>query len=169
MIDLGIGNFLTLITEFIAIRAGLGFFGVRPWIAILIATRNPLRRIDVAPTLLDLGSAHPPSDAAIFNLIFIPVALMTHPSWALRRHAFVNLATASRFQQRRPPHRPPQTSRHVNSLDAFLPAKRPPSTKAMTIKDIRFGRIDNRSRRRLATAGRIATILATAPLFRPSK
>jgi len=28
MIDLAIGNFLTLITEFIAIRAGLGFFGV---------------------------------------------------------------------------------------------------------------------------------------------
>jgi len=37
MIDLAIGNFLTLITEFIAIRAGLGFFGVRPWVAILIA------------------------------------------------------------------------------------------------------------------------------------
>src|SRR5579863_10043498 len=34
MIDLGIGNFLTLITEFIAIRAGLGFFGVPPWIAV---------------------------------------------------------------------------------------------------------------------------------------
>jgi Mn2+/Fe2+ NRAMP family transporter len=31
MVDLGIGNFLTLITEFIAIRAGLGFFGVPPW------------------------------------------------------------------------------------------------------------------------------------------
>ncbi len=30
MIDLGIGNFLTLITQFIAIRAGLGFFGVPP-------------------------------------------------------------------------------------------------------------------------------------------
>ena len=30
MIDLGIGNFLTLITEFIAIRAGLGFFGIPP-------------------------------------------------------------------------------------------------------------------------------------------
>src|ERR1700749_2677604 len=37
MLDLGIGNFLTLITEFIAIRAGLGFFGVPPWIAILLA------------------------------------------------------------------------------------------------------------------------------------
>src|SRR6202140_1637721 len=35
MIDLGIGNFLTLITEFIAIRAGLGFFGVPPWAAIV--------------------------------------------------------------------------------------------------------------------------------------
>jgi hypothetical protein len=30
MIDLMVGNFLTLVTEFIAIRAGLGFFGVRP-------------------------------------------------------------------------------------------------------------------------------------------
>src|ERR1700685_585878 len=37
MIDLGIGNFLTLITEFIAIRAGLGFFGIPPWAAILLA------------------------------------------------------------------------------------------------------------------------------------
>src|SRR5580692_9090253 len=37
MIDLGIGNFLTLITEFIAIRAGLGFFGVPPWAAIASA------------------------------------------------------------------------------------------------------------------------------------
>ena len=37
MIDLAIGNFLTLITEFIAIRAGLGFFGVPPWMAVLIA------------------------------------------------------------------------------------------------------------------------------------
>jgi len=37
MIDLCIGNFLTLITEFIAVRAGLGFFGVPPWLAILIA------------------------------------------------------------------------------------------------------------------------------------
>lgn len=34
MVDLGIGNFLTSITEFIAIRAGLGFFGVPPWAAL---------------------------------------------------------------------------------------------------------------------------------------
>src|SRR5580658_10506803 len=37
MIDLMIGNFLTLVTELIAIRAGLGVFGVRPAVAILSA------------------------------------------------------------------------------------------------------------------------------------
>src|SRR6201987_5904629 len=34
MIDLAFGNFLTLIAEFIAIRAGLAYFGVPPWVAI---------------------------------------------------------------------------------------------------------------------------------------
>src|ERR1700684_2569107 len=37
MIDLMGGDFLTLVTEFIAIRAGLGFFGVPAWLAILVA------------------------------------------------------------------------------------------------------------------------------------
>src|SRR5580700_11614527 len=86
MIDLGIGNFLTLITEFIAIRAGLGFFGVPPWAAVLTALVVlyaalmshrywTWERITLA--------------AAIFNLIFIPVALMTHPAWHSVGHAFL--------------------------------------------------------------------------------
>ena len=58
MIDLGIGNFLTLITEFIAVRAGLGFFGVRPWIADPGRSRHSLRGADESP-LLDLGTHHP--------------------------------------------------------------------------------------------------------------
>src|SRR5579862_3956323 len=37
MIDLMVGNFLTLVTEFIAIRAGLGFFGIPPFISVLAA------------------------------------------------------------------------------------------------------------------------------------
>src|SRR6202521_4792960 len=37
MVDLMIGNFLTLVTEFIAIRAGLGFFGVPPAVSVLSA------------------------------------------------------------------------------------------------------------------------------------
>src|SRR5229473_6937004 len=32
--DLVLGNFLTLVTEFIGVRAGLGFFGIRPSIAV---------------------------------------------------------------------------------------------------------------------------------------
>src|SRR6202034_2670010 len=35
MIDLMIGNFLTLVTEFIAIRAGFGFFGVPPAVSVI--------------------------------------------------------------------------------------------------------------------------------------
>src|SRR6201996_4529609 len=86
MIDLGIGNFLTLITEFIAIRAGLGFFGVPPWAAILLALAVlysalmshrywTWERVTLA--------------AAAFNLIFIPVALMAHPHWGAVGHALV--------------------------------------------------------------------------------
>lgn len=78
MIDLGIGSFLTLITEFIAIRAGLGFFGVPPWIAVLSALAVlylalvthrywTWERITLA--------------AAVFNLIFVPVALLARPDW----------------------------------------------------------------------------------------
>src|SRR5277367_5716218 len=86
MIDLAVGNFLTLITEFIAIRAGLGFFGVPPWVAVLIALLVlylalvshrywTWERITLA--------------AALFNLVFIPVALMTHPHWPSVGHAFI--------------------------------------------------------------------------------
>jgi len=148
MIDLGIGNFLTLITEFIAIRAGLGFFGIRPWIAILVALVIlyaalmshrywTWERITLA--------------AAIFNLIFIPVALITWtplPGFDNQTIVFIlsNIgATVTPwmlfFQQ-------------SATVD-----------KGMTTKDIRFGRIDTVLGATLATAAAIATILATAPLF----
>src|ERR1700684_3833808 len=35
MVDLMVGNFLTLVTEFIAIRAGLGYFGVPPAVSVI--------------------------------------------------------------------------------------------------------------------------------------
>src|SRR5450631_1294566 len=83
-IDLAIGNFLTLITEFIAIRAGLGFFGVPAWLAVLIA-------------LIILYSAlmshrywtweRITLAAAAFNLVFVPVALLTHPHWHSVAHS----------------------------------------------------------------------------------
>ena len=79
LIDLGIGNFLTLITEFIAIRAGLGFFGVPPWIAVLCA---------LAVLFLALVThrywtwERITLTAALLNLVFVPVTLLAHPNWS---------------------------------------------------------------------------------------
>src|SRR5579875_761523 len=86
VVALAIGKFLTLITEFIAVRAGLGYFGVPPWAAILVALGVlysallshrywTWERVTLA--------------AAAFNLIFIPVALMTHPHWEAIAHSFL--------------------------------------------------------------------------------
>jgi Mn2+/Fe2+ NRAMP family transporter len=161
MIDLGIGNFLTLITEFIAVRAGLGFFGVPPWLAILIALAIlyaalmshrywTWERITLA--------------AALFNLVFIPVALMTHPHWSSVAQAFI---TARPF--------PAFTKETLLFLLAAIGATVTPwmlffqqsatVDKGMTTKDIRFGRIDTILGAALASFAAIATILATAPLF----
>src|ERR1700683_2512180 len=84
--DLVIGNFLTLITEFIGIRAGLGFFGIRPVAAVgvgLVAVVGAIttgrywtwERITLA--------------LAIFNGLFIPAAILAHPDWPAVGHAML--------------------------------------------------------------------------------
>src|SRR5215469_12531870 len=78
MIDLALGNFLTLIAEFIAIRAGLAYFGVPAWVAIpgavlvlflaLLSHRYwTWERITLA--------------FAAANLVFVPLALLAQPDW----------------------------------------------------------------------------------------
>ncbi len=161
MIDLGIGNFLTLITEFIAIRAGLGFFGVPPWVAILIALVVlyaalmshrywTWERITLA--------------AAAFNLIFIPVALMTHPSWHSVGHAFITWHPLPGFNKDTLLLMLADIGATVTPWMLFF-QQSATVDKGMTTKDIRFGRIDTVLGAALATAAAIATILATAPLF----
>src|ERR1700726_3071623 len=161
MIDLGIGNFLTLITEFIAVRAGLGFFGVPPWIAILIALVIlyaalmshrywTWERITLA--------------AALFNLIFIPVALMTHPSWHSVGHAFITWQPLPGFNKDTLLIVLADIGATVTPWMLFF-QQSATVDKGMTTKDIRFGRIDTVIGAALATAAAIATILATAPLF----
>jgi Mn2+/Fe2+ NRAMP family transporter len=161
MIDLGIGNFLTLITEFIAIRAGLGFFGVPAWIAILIALVIlyaalvshrywTWERITLA--------------AAIFNLIFIPVALMTHPSWHSVGHAFLTWQPLPGFNKDTLLIVLADIGATVTPWMLFF-QQSATVDKGMTTKDIRFGRIDTVLGATLASAAAIATILATAPLF----
>ena len=162
MIDLGIGNFLTLITEFIAIRAGLGFFGVPAWAAILSAlgvlylalvTHRywTWERITLA--------------AAAFNLVFVPVALLAGPHWASVGHA---MATWT-------PLPGGLTNDTLLLLLADIGATVTPwmlffqqsatVDKGLTRKDIRFGRIDTTIGAALAATAAVATILATAPLF----
>ena len=161
MIDLAVGNFLTLITEFIAIRAGLGFFGVPPWIAVLIALVIlyaalmshrywTWERITLA--------------AALFNLIFIPVALMTHPSVHTVAHAFITWQPLPGFNKDTLLIVLADIGATVTPWMLFF-QQSATVDKGMTVKDIRFGRIDTVLGAALASAAAIATILATAPLF----
>ncbi len=161
MIDLGIGNFLTLITEFIAIRAGLGFFGIQPWVAILIA-------------LVILYSAlvshrywtweRVTLAAALFNLVFIPVALMTHPNWHSIGHAFLTWQPLPGFNKETLLIVLADIGATVTPWMLFF-QQSATVDKGMTTKDIRFGRIDTVLGAALATSAAAATILATAPLF----
>ena len=162
MIDLMVGNFLTLVTEFIAIRAGLGFFGVPPWVAVLgtlavlyvaLMTHRywTWERITLA--------------AAMFNLVFVPAALLTHPQWGQIGHALVSWGPL-----------PGGVNKDmVLILLADIGATVTPwmlffqqsatADKGLTPHDIRFGFADTLLGATLAAVAAIATLIATAPLF----
>ena len=86
MIDLLFTNFLTMVTEFVGIVAGAGFFGVPGYVAVagsilVITGAYSFRRYWVwERTVLVL---------ALFNLVFIPVALMSHPDWGAVARSFL--------------------------------------------------------------------------------
>lgn len=162
MADLALGNFLTLVTEFIAIRAGLGFFGIPPWIAVLGA----LVVLFVALMThrywtwerITLG-------AAAFNLLFVPVALLSHPHWGQVGRALFSWQ----------PLPGGLTQETVLILLADIGATVTPwmlffqqsaiADKGLTTGDIRYGRVDTVLGAALATLAALATIVATAPLF----
>ena len=162
LIDLGIGNFLTLITEFIAIRAGLGFFGVPPWAAVLSA----LALLYLALLTHRYWTWERITLAiAAFNLVFVPVAFLTHPSWHSVGHALVAW-------------KPLPGGLNNETLLIVLADIGATVTpwmlffqqsatvdKGLTKRDIRFGRIDTVLGAALATIAALATVLATAPLF----
>src|SRR5579872_1846718 len=161
MADLAVGNIQTLITEFIAIRAGLGFFGVPPWLAVLIALAIlyaalmshrywTWERITLA--------------AAVFNLVFIPVALMTHPHWHAVGHSLISWQPLPGFNKDTLLIVLADIGATVTPWMLFF-QQSATVDKGLTTKDIRFGRIDTVLGAALATAAAVATILATAPLF----
>jgi Mn2+/Fe2+ NRAMP family transporter len=162
MADLMIGNFLTLVTEFIAIRAGLGFFGVSPFVAVsgalvVLSVALMTHRYWTWERII-LG-------AAMCNLIFVPVALLTHPHWTEVGHALWTWK----------PLPGGLTQETVLILLANIGATVTPwmlffqqsaiADKGLTTRDIRMGRIDTALGATLAAIAALATMLATAPLY----
>src|SRR5579864_4800071 len=161
MIDLGIGNFLTLITEFIAIRAGLGFFGVPPSAAVSIALVIlyaalmshrywTWERITLA--------------AAAINLVFIPVALLTHPDWHSISNALTTWKPVPRMDQNTLLIVLADIGATVTPWMLFF-QQSATVDKGMTKRDVGFGRVDTLLGAALAAAAALATVVATAPLF----
>lgn len=160
--DLILGNFLTLVTEFIGVRAGLGFFGIRPMVAVGSALLIVLAAITTGRywtwERITLG-------LAIFNGLFIPAALLAHPAWPQVGHALLAwtpLPTGNRYEI-------------LLLVLATIGATVTPwmlffqqsavVDKGMQPRDVAAGRLDTILGALLAAVFAIATILATVPLF----
>jgi Mn2+/Fe2+ NRAMP family transporter len=162
MIDLAIGNFLTLIAEFIAIRAGLAFFGVPPFVAIpcavlvlffaLLTHRYwTWERITLA--------------IAAFNLVFIPLAFLARPDWNAVGRALVTWGPLAGGM----------SSGALLIILSNIGATVTPwmvffqqsatVDKGLTRRDIRFGRVDTVLGAALAAGAAVAMVLVTAPLM----
>ena len=160
--DLILGNFLTLVTEFIGVRAGLGFFGVRPAVAVGAA-------LAVVVAVITTGRywtwERITLALAIFNGLFVPVALLTHPDWHAVGHAFATW------------HPLPSGGRY-DTLILILATTGATVTpwmlffqqsavvdKGMQPRDINAGRLDTLLGVVLASIFGIAAVLCTVPLF----
>ncbi len=160
--DLVLGNFLTLVTEFIGVRAGLGYFGIRPAVAIGGALAIVLAAITTGRywtwERIVLG-------LAIFNGLFIPAAILARPDWHSVGHALLTwspLPTGDRYEI-------------LVLILATVGATVTPwmlffqqsavVDKGMQPRDVGAGRFDTILGASLAAVFAIAAILATAPLF----
>lgn len=161
--DLVLGNFLTLVAEFIGVRAGLSFFGVKPEVAVGSALFLVLAMITTGRywtwERITMG-------LAICNCVFIPAALLTHPDWAELGRA---LATWKPF-----PHG--DSGEIVLLILSTIGATVTPwmlffqqsavVDKGIQPRDIPAGRADTLVGAAIAAIVAIAALLATAPLFR---
>jgi Mn2+/Fe2+ NRAMP family transporter len=164
MADLVIGNFLTLVTEFIGIRAGLSFFGIPPLIAVgaamvlvfaVILTHRYWTWERIALGL------------AVFNGLFVPAALLARPQWGAIGHAFLTWSPFPAGGLLKPD--------TMLLIMADIGATVTPwmlffqqsavVDKGLQPKDIKAGRVDTMLGTLLAAIFGIAVIVATAPLF----
>ena len=160
--DLVFGNLLTLVTEFIAIQAGGLYFGLPSWLSVAIGVA------------LVIGSLAFRRDAtweralmglAAFNLLFIPAALLAHPSGADLAHALANWG----------PLPGGMGTAFLTLVLADIGATVTPwmiffqqsavVDKGLTRSDLPQGRMDTAIGAVLAAVAAVATLVATAPLF----
>ncbi len=162
MADLILGNFLTLVAEFIGVRAGLSFFGVRPSLAVgsvllvVVAAITTGRYWTWERITMGL---------AIFNGLFVPAALLAHPAWHEVGRALLRWSPFPRGNR----------SEILLLILSTIGATVTPwmlffqqgavVDKGMQPRDISTGRLDTLLGTILAAIFAVATILATAPLF----
>src|SRR6202034_1771873 len=142
--------------------AGLGFFGIRPVVAVGVGLVAVVGAITTGRywtwERITLG-------LAIFNGLFIPAAILAHPNWPAVGHA---LLTWTPLPQGR-------AAEILLLILADIGATVTPwmiffqqsavVDKGMQPRDIRAGRFDTLLGATLAAIFAIAAILATAPLF----
>ncbi|MEI6343889.1 MAG: divalent metal cation transporter [Verrucomicrobiota bacterium] len=160
--DLAFGNLLTLVTEFIAIRAGLGFFHVPSALSVFGAF---LIIVGAVATQRYWTWERIVLSFAVFNLIFIPVAVLAHPVPTQIVKAFFSWGPIPGG---------------VNASFILLVMSNIGATvtpwmlffqqsavvdKGLTPTDISHGRIDTALGALLAAIAAIATVLACVPLF----
>ena len=160
--DLVLGNFLTLVTEFIGVRAGLGFFGIRPGIAVGGALVIVFGAITTGRywtwERITMG-------LAIFNGLFVPAAILAHPDWHSVGRSLLTwmpLPVGNRYEI-------------LVLILATIGATVTPwmlffqqsavVDKGMQPRDISAGRFDTFLGAVLAAIFAIAAVLATVPLF----
>lgn len=160
--DLLIGNLLTLVTEFIGVRAGLGYFGVPPLVAVLLALAVV---VGVTMTRRYWTWERVTLGVAAFNLVFVPVALLAHPSGGDTLRALLTWGPLpGGFNQQALFLIMADIGATVTPWMLFF-QQSAVVDKGLTRGDIRQGRFDTALGAALAAVAAIATILATATLF----
>jgi len=162
MTDLFIGNFLTLVTEFIGIRAGLGFFGVPPVVAVggsilvigLAISTSRYHTWERITMVLALG-----------NAIFLPVAFLAHPDFHAIGQALLSWSPLPGG------FRPDAFTLMIADIGATVTPwmlffqQGTVADKGLTPRELAGARFDTAMGAALAAIFGVAAIVATAPLL----
>ena len=160
--DLAVTNLITLTTEFIAIRVGMAFFGVPP--ALAVGAGLALVAFSV------LGGRYRRWERialglAMFNLVFVVVALQSHPDTGAIARAFATWSPLG--------HAPLQVFLLLvaSNIGATLTPwmlffqQSAVADKGMTPRDIAQGRLDTALGGLLAAVAGCAALIGAAALF----